>query len=289
MFARPLPTGTLTEQPARLLIVDDDPFIRQLMGDLFSPDYEVTLASGGREALEKLAKESFDALLLDIMMPQMGGLEVLEHIRQMPDHADLPVILMSARAGSPDIVRGLELGANDYITKPIDTPVIHARVEGQIRLKRRMDERKQEIEHLQSEQDMKDRFFRIASHGLKGPLTNIRIAQFHLRNLVGDDPEALNALDAIETMVEAMQEVVDEFLDTAALQQGALQLNPANLVVEEILWDVVTQYTMSAQRKDIALLVGETSGVVYADAGLMQQILAIWSATPSNTAPSAQQ
>jgi signal transduction histidine kinase len=261
------------EQPPRLLIVDDDPFIRHLMHDLFAEGYEVTLGRGGEEALEFLAQQSFDAVLLDIMMPGIGGLQVLEHIRQMPEYADLPVILMSARSGGPDVARGLELGASDYIAKPVDIPVVRARVEGQLRLKRRLDERKREIEHLQHEREIKDRFFRIASHDLKGPLTNIRIAQYYLRNLVGDDPDAANVLDSIETTVEAMEEVVDDFLDTAALQQGALKLNFEAVQVEELLWDVVTQNTMSAQRKEIALTVGQTPGTVWVDAGLTQQVV----------------
>jgi DNA-binding response OmpR family regulator len=273
MFARPLAAGTAMEQPPRLLIVDDDPFIRHLMRDLFSEGFEVTLVSGGSEALEVLAKQPFDAVLLDMMMADLSGLAVLERIRQTPAYADLPVILMSARSAGPDVVRGLELGASDYITKPVDIPVVRARVQGQIRLKRRMDERKREIEHLQHEQEIKDRFFRIASHDLKGPLTNIRIAQFYLRNLVGDDPDVANVLDAIETTIESMQEVVDDFLDTAALQQGALKLNFEAVQVEELLWEVVTQSTMSAQRKNIALIVGQAVGAVRADAGLAQQIL----------------
>jgi signal transduction histidine kinase len=270
MFATPL---TNNEPLPRLLIVDDDPFICQLMRNLFRDGYEVTIVSGGREALDKLAGEPFDAVLLDIMMPIVSGLDVLEHIRKTPALADLPVILMSARSGGPDVAKGLELGANDYVTKPIDTPVIRARVAGQIRLKQERDEQKAELSHLQNQQEMKDRFFHIASHDLKGPLTNIRIAQFQLRDLVGDDPDASDALDAIENTVEAMQEVVDEFLDTAALQQGALKLNLQSLPVEDLLWDVVTQYSMSAQRKEMALVVGETSGIVRADMGLARQIL----------------
>jgi signal transduction histidine kinase len=262
------------EQPPRLLIVDDDPFIRHLMRDLFAEEYAITLGKGGEEALEFLAQQPFDAVLLDIMMPGIGGLQALERIRQTPDHADLPVILMSARSGGSEVARGLELGASDYITKPVDIPVVRARVDSQIRLKRRLDERNREIEHLQHEQEVKDRFFRIASHDLKGPLTNIRIAQFYLRDLVGDDPDAATVLDSIETTVEAMQEVVDDFLDTAALQQGVLKLNFEAIQAADLLWDAVTRNSMSAQRKEIALTVAQTTpGTLWVDTGIAQQIL----------------
>jgi signal transduction histidine kinase len=104
-------------------------------------------------------------------------------------------------------------------------------------------------------------------------LSNIRIAQFYLRNLVGDDPEAANALDTIETTIESMQEVVDEFLDTAALQQGGLQLKLEVIQVEELLWEMVTQYSMAAQRKNIAMIVGASPGTVRADPSMAQQIV----------------
>lgn len=268
MFARPLVTNTMTLP--RLLIVDDDPFIRQLMRDLFCNGYEVTLASGGHPAQDILARHSFDAVLLDILMPEVSGLDILQTIRSTPELADLPVILMS---GGDDVATGLEIGANDYITKPVDIPIARARVDGQIRAKRRLDEHQAEISYLLHEREVKDRLFRIASHDLKGPLTNIRMAQFQLRSLVGDDPEAADALNAIETTVEAMQEVVEDFLDTAALQHGALKMSLEDLLAEDVLWDVITQYSMSAQRKAITLTLGDASGTVHADAGLTRQIL----------------
>ncbi len=81
MFARPLPN---TEPQPRLLIVDDAPFNRQLVHNLFADGYEVTLASNGREALDALAGGCFDAVLLDILMPVVSGLDVLESIRSTP-------------------------------------------------------------------------------------------------------------------------------------------------------------------------------------------------------------
>jgi putative two-component system response regulator len=143
MFAHPLSIEIMDHRPC-LLIVDDDPFIRHLLRDLFAQSYELVLAGSGTEALEALARQPLDAVLLDVMMSGLSGLDVLEHIRKTPEHADLPVILMSAQTGSPNVVRGLDMGASDYITKPIDIPVARARVETQARLKRLMDERKRE-------------------------------------------------------------------------------------------------------------------------------------------------
>jgi len=92
------------------------------------------MADGGTEALELLALEPFDLVLLDIMMPDVDGLAVLRKIRETSSGLELPVIMTTARADRRDIVNALELGANDYVTKPIDLPVLLARVRTQLAL-----------------------------------------------------------------------------------------------------------------------------------------------------------
>lgn len=102
--------------------------------------YQTDVATSGRQALEMIDNRSYDLLLLDIMMPDMDGLKVLRQIRSEYDPSKLPVIMVTAKAKSSDIVECLSQGANDYITKPIDFPVFHARVDTQINLKQAEDE-----------------------------------------------------------------------------------------------------------------------------------------------------
>jgi len=121
---------------ATLLVVDDSLINRELLtAYLVRAGFEVQLAEGGRQALEILEREEIDLVLLDIMMPGMNGLEVLTHIRKTRSPVDLPVIMVTARAESADMVGALSLGANDYVTKPIDFPVALARIEAHLRTK----------------------------------------------------------------------------------------------------------------------------------------------------------
>jgi diguanylate cyclase (GGDEF)-like protein len=117
----------------RLLVVDDVANNRDVLGRLFRRrGYEVVEAATGCAALELITKQHFNAVLLDVVMPEMDGLEVLRRIRAIHSTATLPVIMVTAMAESKDVVQALELGANDYITKPIDVGITFARVQNHI-------------------------------------------------------------------------------------------------------------------------------------------------------------
>jgi class 3 adenylate cyclase/CheY-like chemotaxis protein len=121
---------------------------------LIKRGYSVLTAEGGARALEMVAAGTVDLILLDIEMPGMTGLEVLKTLRQTTTRADLPVIMATARDQGQDIVEALSLGANDYVTKPLDFPVVIARVESQLSLKRAMEE----IRRLAGELEIRNRF-----------------------------------------------------------------------------------------------------------------------------------
>jgi CheY-like chemotaxis protein len=122
---------------AALLVVDDNEVNRDLLSRrLVSAGYAVATAASGPEALQALAEGRFDAVLLDVMMPEMDGLEVLRRIRARLGVAELPVVMVSALGESRDLVEALRLGANDYVTKPLDMPIVLARVGTQLALRR---------------------------------------------------------------------------------------------------------------------------------------------------------
>lgn len=115
----------------RILAVDDDASILELVSDVLGEqDMTVFTAASGEEALEALRRESFDLVLLDIMMKGISGLEVC---RQMREQVDCPILFLSAKDGVKDIVRGLGLGADDYLTKPFALEELTARVKAHLR------------------------------------------------------------------------------------------------------------------------------------------------------------
>ncbi|MEJ7638057.1 MAG: response regulator [Singulisphaera sp.] len=131
----------MTEDPATLLVVDDDEMNRDMLSRrLRRKGYEVEVAHDGQRALEMIALRPFDLVLLDVMMPGLDGLEVLTIVRQTHAATDLPVIMATAKDKSEDVVAALGLGANDYVTKPLDFPVVLARIQTQLALRRAVEQ-----------------------------------------------------------------------------------------------------------------------------------------------------
>jgi sigma-B regulation protein RsbU (phosphoserine phosphatase) len=131
----------MTTEPGTLLVVDDDELNRDMLSRrLERKGFRVAVSADGPSALALIAARPFDLVLLDVMMPGLSGLDVLRIIRQQHPATDLPVIMATARDQSEEIVHALQLGASDYVTKPLDFPVVLARIETQILLKRSVAE-----------------------------------------------------------------------------------------------------------------------------------------------------
>jgi len=138
-----------------VLVVDDNEMNRDMLSRrLAGRGYHITGARDGREALRLLDESFFDAVILDVMMPDISGIEVLTRIRRRHSQSDLPVIMATARDASEDVVEALRLGANDYVTKPLDFPVVLARLETQLAVKRQKDE----IGRLATDLELRNRF-----------------------------------------------------------------------------------------------------------------------------------
>jgi sigma-B regulation protein RsbU (phosphoserine phosphatase) len=124
-------------ESSSILIVDDEELNSEALARrLQGRGFVVSVANSGRKAIELLGERRFDLVLLDIMMPGMSGLEVLKFLRRVDSLLDLPIVMVTARGEREDMVEALELGANDYVTKPIDFPVVLARIRTQLALRR---------------------------------------------------------------------------------------------------------------------------------------------------------
>jgi adenylate cyclase len=225
----------------RLLVVDDNELNRDMLSRrLSSRGYTVSVAGGGKRALEMIEAEAFDLVLLDIMMPEVGGLQVLGAVRARHSRAELPVIMATARDQSQDVVEALRLGANDYVMKPIDFPVVLARIEAHLSLKRAMEE----IQRLARSLELRNDFIRRTfgrylsdevvagllegSEGLKlgGEKRKVTILMSDLRGFTSVEealpPEVVvkilnNYLEAMVNVITKHRGTIDEFIGDAIL------------------------------------------------------------------------
>lgn len=114
----------------KILIADDEPRMLMLIKDFLESDYDITIANNGQEAIELFNRYDFDLLILDIMMPIMSGLELIEVIRRT---SDIPIILLTAKTGESDELTGFLTGADEYIKKPFSPSILKARVHAILR------------------------------------------------------------------------------------------------------------------------------------------------------------
>ena len=144
----------MTTHKGNLLVVDDNEMNRDMLSRRLSRrGHTVTMAENGQIALDLIEQNSFDVILLDIMMPGISGIEVLKTLRQSYSHADLPIIMATAKSEKEDMIAALKLGANDYVTKPLDFPVVLARVNTQLSLKRSQDALKKAHDRMKHDLD----------------------------------------------------------------------------------------------------------------------------------------
>ena len=252
----------------RLLVVDDNELNREMLSRrLQRKNYDVTVAAGGQEALDLIYKDDFDLVLLDIMMPDITGLEVLSTLRKQFSTAELPVIMATAKIQSEDIVAALNLGANDYVTKPIDFAVLLARVDTHLRLKNLFK--------------LKDEFLSMASHDLKNPLFVIVCQAYLIENKVPIGStmteEAMEMISKVTMHAKNMQRIIADFLDFQAVDDGHIRLNKTPLNLQSLAEKVVENYQPYAAEKQIELeatpYTENGEPLVYADMARLEQVM----------------
>jgi len=233
------------KEQGHLLVVDDNEMNRDLLARrLRREGYLVDIAEEGYQALDMIRAGRFDLILLDVMMPGLSGLEMLAMIRKTHSLADLPVIMTTAKDQSNDIVEGLQRGANDYVTKPIDMPVLLARIQTHLKLK--------------TLSQLKDEFLRIASHDLKNPLSTVLMSAHIVRERVPVgavmQEQFYQMLYFIVKHSEDMQRIIRDFLDFQAMQDGMMVLNLSIMQLNQLAAEVVQSNTDYAHSKSISLM-----------------------------------
>jgi sigma-B regulation protein RsbU (phosphoserine phosphatase) len=186
---------------SKILIVDDEPFnVDYLAQELEELNCDTVSASNGQEALDQVTRESPDLVLLDIMMPVMDGLEVLSRLKTNPSTRDIPVIVISASSDLRSVANGIQLGAEDYLPKPFEPTLLHARISSSLEKKRLHD-----LEQLY----------------LKGLERELDIARDIQKGFLPDELPRLKGWD-INAYFKAAREVAGDFYDAFLLPGGNL-------------------------------------------------------------------
>lgn len=152
----------------KILIVDDEPGTRHAMEALlYQENYELLFATSGQEAISKLAELSPDVILLDVMMPGMDGFEVCQFIKSDKQWQHIPIILVTALGSKKDLVRGIDSGADDFLSKPVSGLELSARVRSMLRIKNQYDQLEQQRKDLEDALQVKEALARVTAQRLE--------------------------------------------------------------------------------------------------------------------------
>ena len=241
----------------KILIVDDVMSNVLLLKVLLTNEkFAIATASNGRQALEQVEKENPDLVLLDVMMPDMSGFEVAQHLKSNPNTADIPIIFLTALNSTADIVKGFQVGANDFISKPFNKEELIIRVTHQISLVAAKRLILSKTEELQRTIAGRDKLYSVIAHDLRSPMGSIKMV---LNMLILNLPSEKIGAEMYELLTMANQTTEDVFslLDTL-LKWTKSQIGKLNVVYQdvdlvEVTDGVIEIFSMVASLKKIRI------------------------------------
>ncbi|RKH22928.1 response regulator [Corallococcus praedator] len=245
---------------ARILLVDDNRDMRDYIQRVLSTDYDVETVTDGEKGLESALARPPDLVLSDVMMPRLDGVGLLRALRAAPQTRELPILLLSAKAGEQATVQGLSSGADDYLVKPFSAGELLARIASNLklaRMRREMADERARAEGLTEALRARDDFLSVAAHELRTPLAAF---QLHLelleRGLGRDAPtKALERLKQARAFIRRLALLVDVLMDVSQITSGRLKLSRTDVDLADLLVEVTRFAEEEARREGTRLTV----------------------------------
>ena len=241
----------------KILIVDDVMSNVLLLKVLLTNEkFAIATASNGRQALEQVEKENPDLVLLDVMMPDMSGFEVAQHLKSNPNTADIPIIFLTALNSTADIVKGFQVGANDFISKPFNKEELIIRVTHQISLVAAKRLILSKTEELQRTIAGRDKLYSVIAHDLRSPMGSIKMV---LNMLIFNLPSEKIGAEMYELLTMANQttedvfSLLDNLLKWTKSQIGKLNVVYQDVDLVEVTDGVIEIFSMVASLKKIRI------------------------------------
>ncbi|MBW3631087.1 MAG: response regulator [Gemmatimonadetes bacterium] len=244
-----------------LLVVDDVESNRDVLSRrLERQGYDVATAESGKEALDMMRAHHYELVLLDIMMPEMDGYEVLRRLKADDDLQHIPVIMISALSEMESVARCIEMGAEDYLPKPFNPILLKARIGASLEKKRARDREvylfqqlQQNYARLQELEKLRDDLTNMIIHDLRTPLTAV-INGMQTMEVMGElnDPQR-RMMNIAVSGGETLLEMINELLDVEKLESGSMRLDAVLISPAELVGAAVAQVATLAESKRLTL------------------------------------
>ncbi len=238
----------------QILIVDDTPANIDVLDQFLEQEgYRISVASSGEAALKLIKKTLPDLILLDVMMPGIDGFETCRRLKKLDAAAEIPVIFITAKNETADIVKGFTLGGVDYITKPFRQEEVSARIRIHLKLKHLIEELERKNKKLIELNDLKIKFLGMASHDLRNPLASIQGFSKMLIDHGSELPEETRNefLHSIHKVSNEMLHLLGDLLNISVIESGRLELKPTPGSIKALVEEKVRMYKTVAERKNI--------------------------------------
>lgn len=280
-----------------ILIVDDQANNLKVISSVLSTDYSLTFAKNGATALQLLTKIKPDLILLDIMMPDMDGFEVCKKIKQIEIIKDIPIIFLSAKSEMDDLVKGFDLGAVDYITKPFEVKEVQIRIKNHLNLanaKKTIIKQKKllqdfntqllevQSELAQSNQELKktnfekNKYFSILAQNLKSPfngflgLTKMMAEEIENISLVELKSFSMNMYESAYNLYQ----LLENLLEWSKMKSDNFDYNPESCLLSFLITQIKDNFSDSAKQKEITIVNDVNDKTfIYADIPMINLVL----------------
>lgn len=274
----PEQSSTIDLRGKKIMVVDDDRLnVRILSNILRTEGYGIASADSGEQALELYETFKPDLVLLDVVMPGINGFETCRAIRRNHGEYAAPIIFITAKNESEDVVEGLSAGGVDYLSKPFRGKEALARIRTHLHMQELMKQQKSLVEQLSKANAAKNKFLGMAAHDLRNPLASIRgLAEFLLEGIGG--PLAPDQKDLVNTIHDASQSMlvlVNELLDVATIESGELKILPETKNIAELIEKSVFLGNIEAGKKGshIEFVSATRQALIRIDSAKMRQVV----------------
>jgi two-component system, sensor histidine kinase and response regulator len=225
----------LKHRPTILLVDDMPPVLEALAALLETEGCNIMTANDGLEALDSIAQSPPDVILLDVMMPRMDGFEVAKRLKADKRWRHIPIVLVTALDSTADLVRALEAGADEFLSKPVNGVELRARVRSMLRIKRQYDE-------LEASLRLREDLANMVAHDMRTPLTIILGSTEDLAHAETLPPDQRATFEALRTQAKRLNAYLMDLLLSAKMEAGELSLNLATLDVCELAREAESNY-----------------------------------------------